>query len=85
MALKWQSQGAHRIHVVDLDGATSGEPQNLEIVRQIALSAMIPVQSSGGIRDLATIKRVLSAGVERVILGTAAVEDAAMLAEACQK
>ncbi len=84
-ALKWQSQGAHRIHVVDLDGAVAGEPQNLDIVRQIALSAMIPVQLGGGIRDLATIKQVLSAGVERVILGTAAVEDEVMLAEACDK
>lgn len=84
-ALKWQSQGAHRIHVVDLDGAASGEPQNLDAVRQIALSAMIPVQLGGGIRDLATIKRVLSAGVERVILGTAAVEDPALLSEACDK
>ena len=85
MALKWQSQGAHRIHVVDLDGAASGELQNLEIVRQIALSAMIPVQLGGGIRDLETIKRVLSVGVERVILGTAAIENPAMLGEACQK
>ncbi len=85
VALKWQSKGAHRIHVVDLDGAKSGEPQNLEIVRQIALSAMIPVQMGGGIRDIETIKRVLSAGIERVIIGTAAVEDEEMLKEACQK
>ena len=85
MALKWQSQGAHRIHVVDLDGAAAGEPQNLDVVRQIALSALVPVQLGGGIRDLATIRQVLSAGVERVILGTAAVEDSDMLAEACQR
>ena len=85
MALKWQSQGAHRIHVVDLDGAAYGEPQNLEVVRQIALSALVPVQLGGGIRSLETIKRVLSNGVERAILGTAAVEDTAMLEKACEK
>ena len=84
-ALKWQSRGAHRIHVVDLDGAAAGEPQNLDIVRQIALSVLVPVQLGGGIRDLATIKRVLSTGVERAILGTAAVEDPALLTEACQR
>ena len=84
-ALRWQSRGAHRIHVVDLDGAAAGEPQNLDIVRQIALSVLVPVQFGGGIRDLATIKRVLSAGVERAILGTAAVEDPALLTEACQR
>ena len=55
------------------------------MVRQIALSALIPVQLGGGIRDLATIKRVLSTGIERVVLGTAAVEDAALLTEACDK
>lgn len=85
MALRWQSQGAHRIHVVDLDGAASGEPQNLDVISQIATAVMVPVQLGGGIRDIETIKKVLSAGVERVILGTAAVENEEMLKEACQK
>ncbi len=85
IALKWQSLGAHRIHVVDLDGAASGEPQNLDIVRQITMSVLIPVQLGGGIRDLVTMKQVLSAGIERVILGTSAVEDQTMLIEACRR
>ena len=84
MALKWQSLGAPRLHVVDLDGAAAGEPRNLEVVRQIADAALVPVQVGGGIRTLETIRDMLQAGVDRVILGTAAVEEGRMLAEACR-
>jgi phosphoribosylformimino-5-aminoimidazole carboxamide ribotide isomerase len=83
-ALKWQSMGAPRLHVVDLDGAASGEIRNLEIIKNIAKAILIPVEMGGGIRDLATIKSLLKDGIERVILGTAAVEDPALVIEACR-
>ena len=85
VAVKWQSQGASRIHIVDLDGAAFGEPQNLEIARQITDITLLPTQLGGGIRTLETIKEVLTAGIERVILTTAAVEDPDMLKQACHR
>lgn len=85
VGMKWQSLGAPRLHIVDLDGAQTGKPQNLEIARQISDGALIPTQLGGGIRDLDTIEQVLKAGIERVILGTAAVEDPELLKEACRR
>jgi phosphoribosylformimino-5-aminoimidazole carboxamide ribotide isomerase len=77
--------GAPRLHVVDLDGAASGEIRNLEIIRDIARAILIPVQLGGGIRDIETIEALLKAGIERVILGTAAVEDPRLVTEACHR
>ncbi len=85
MALKWQSMGAPRLHIVDLDGAATGEMVNFNVISQIAQAATIPVQLGGGIRDIATIKKLLSAGIDRVILGTAAVENPGLVKEACDK
>ncbi len=85
MALKWQSMGASRIHIVDLDGAATGEPVNLEIIKNIASAAMIPTQLGGGLRDIDTIQRMLSLGIERVILGTVAVENPKLVEEACKR
>jgi len=85
MALKWQSMGASRLHIVDLDGAASGEIGNLDIIRDIARALLIPVQMGGGIRSLDTIEILLKSGVERVILGTAAVEDPKLVSEACRR
>ncbi len=85
VALKWQAKGASRLHVVDLDGAAAGEMRNIEIIREIARAILIPVQLGGGIRSLETIKKVLKEGVERVVLGTAAVENAELVTEACRK
>ncbi|MFZ5753527.1 MAG: 1-(5-phosphoribosyl)-5-[(5-phosphoribosylamino)methylideneamino]imidazole-4-carboxamide isomerase [Bacillota bacterium] len=73
MAQLWEERGARRLHVVDLDGAFTGTPQNLEIVKQMVESVRIPIQLGGGIRSLETVKKVLDAGVDRVILGTAAI------------
>jgi len=84
VALKWQSLGAPRLHVVDLDGAASGESRNLEIVQEIARALLIPAQLGGGIRELGTIRDLLKAGIERVILGTAAVENPGLVKEACR-
>jgi phosphoribosylformimino-5-aminoimidazole carboxamide ribotide isomerase len=82
-ALRWQSMGPPRLHIVDLDGAAAGKPGNLEIIRNIAVAMLIPTQLGGGIRDIDTVKELLSAGLDRVILGTAAVEDTEFIKEAC--
>jgi len=76
--------GASRLHIVDLDGAASGEICNLDIIKEIASALLIPTQLGGGIRNIETIEKILKAGVERVILGTAAVEDPALVVEACR-
>lgn len=77
--------GAPRLHIVDLDGAASGEILNLKIIRDIAGAMLIPVQLGGGVRDIETIEALLKAGIERVILGTAAVEDPQLIATACKR
>jgi phosphoribosylformimino-5-aminoimidazole carboxamide ribotide isomerase len=84
-ALRWQSMGPPRLHIVDLDGAATGKPGNMELIRNIAVAMLIPTQLGGGIRDVATLKELLSAGLDRVILGTAAVEDTEFVKEACSK
>ena len=73
------------MHVVDLDGAASGELGNLDIITEIASTLLIPTQVGGGIRYLDTVEELLKVGVERVILGTSAVEDPALVKEACDK
>ncbi len=75
MAIKWQEQGASRLHIVDLDGARMGAPHNIETIKKIAEALSIPVQLGGGIRTLDTAKKVLDAGVQRVIVGTSAALD----------
>lgn len=69
-ALRWQQEGAKRLHVVDLDGARVGMPQNVDVIRQIVRRVSIPVQLGGGIRNAEVIERMLNVGVTRVILGT---------------
>jgi phosphoribosylformimino-5-aminoimidazole carboxamide ribotide isomerase len=83
MARRWEQEGAQWLHVVDLDGAFSREPRNKDAVLAIVNSVSIPVQVGGGIRSLATIQEYLQFGVGRVILGTAALRDPQLLAEAC--
>ncbi len=85
VALEWQSLGAPRLHIVDLDGAATGELCNLDIIKEIASAVLVPTQLGGGIRQLETIEQLLKAGIERVILGTAAVEDPELIKEACRK
>lgn len=75
VARRWESEGARRIHVVDLDGARAGEPRNLDVARRIADAVGVPVQMGGGVRDLDAVRQVLSAGVQRVMLGTVAVRN----------
>ncbi|MFC2066452.1 1-(5-phosphoribosyl)-5-[(5-phosphoribosylamino)methylideneamino]imidazole-4-carboxamide isomerase [Chloroflexota bacterium] len=85
VALKWQSLGAPRIHIVDLDGAATGELRNLDIIKDIASAVLVPTQLGGGIRDIETVEKVLKAGIERVILGTSAVENPGLVKEACHR
>lgn len=85
VAIRWQSLGATRLHMVDLDGAAEGKSVNNDIIRNIAVAMLIPTQLGGGVRDIATVMELLSAGIERVILGTAAVEDSDFVREVCKK
>ena len=85
VAQLWQESGARYLHLVDLDGAFAGSPQNFEIVEQIVQAVDIPVELGGGIRDLPTVERLLSSGVSRVILGTAAIKNPELILSACGK
>lgn len=82
MAQRWASMGARRVHVVDLDGARDGQQSNAAIVRGVAGALDVPVQTGGGIRTMQTIEATLGAGVDRVVIGTAAVKDPAFLRDA---
>jgi phosphoribosylformimino-5-aminoimidazole carboxamide ribotide isomerase len=75
MAARWESEGAARIHLVDLDGAKSGRPVNVESVKRIVETIKVPCQLGGGIRDQATIDTWLDAGLDRVVVGTQALRD----------
>jgi phosphoribosylformimino-5-aminoimidazole carboxamide ribotide isomerase len=77
MAAHWESEGATRIHLVDLDGAKAGRPVNVEAVRAILDRVSVPCQLGGGVRDEKTIASWLDAGLERVIVGTQALKDPA--------
>ena len=74
-ARRWAGEGAEFLHVVDLDGARAGAPRNLEAVRRIAAAVECPIQVGGGLRDAASVDAVLTAGAERVVIGTAALRD----------
>ena len=80
-AQRWVTAGARALHVVDLDGARSGEPVNLEHVRRIATEVGVPVQVGGGLRNHDAVARILDAGATRVVLGTAAFRDVDFLDE----
>jgi phosphoribosylformimino-5-aminoimidazole carboxamide ribotide isomerase len=73
------------LHIVDLDGAAKGQPGNLSIIKDLANALLVPTQLGGGIRQMERIKELLKAGIERVILGTAAVEDPKLVEEACHR
>jgi phosphoribosylformimino-5-aminoimidazole carboxamide ribotide isomerase len=85
VALAWQEQGAPRLHLVDLDGAASGRPANLEAIAAIVRRLDIPVQVGGGIRDAETAEILLSTGVSRIVIGTAAVEEPSLVEALCRK
>ncbi len=84
-AKKWFDLGARRLHLVDLDGAFSGKPMNLNAIKEIIseIGQKIPIQLGGGIRSLDTIEKFLDSGLDSVIIGTAAITQPGFLHEAC--
>jgi len=82
VALNWQDKGASRLHIVDLDGARSGVPQNTDVIRAMVASLNIPVQVGGGIRTIEDCECLLEVGVDRVIFGTAAIQNHELINEA---
>ncbi len=85
MASHWVKNGAHRLHLVDLDGARSGEPGNVASIREILAAVQVPCQLGGGVRDEATIVTWLELGVWRVVIGTKALKDPGWFREMCRK
>ncbi|TFB21711.1 1-(5-phosphoribosyl)-5-[(5-phosphoribosylamino)methylideneamino]imidazole-4-carboxamide isomerase [Filobacillus milosensis] len=85
MAKRWVEQGAQYLHVVDLDAAKGDPTNNLEVIRQIVNVIDVPIQVGGGIRSKGRIKELLDLGVERVILGTAAVKEPNFVREIVQE
>ena len=75
MAQKWESEGAKTLHIVDLDGAKSGQLANYDVIERIVSSVSIPIQVGGGIQSEEIAAKVLAAGVKRIIIGTLALED----------
>lgn len=84
VARHWVDQGITRLHVVDLDGAKAGHPVNLSTITAIAAAIDIPIQVGGGLRDRQSVAELLDRGVQRVILGTIAVEQPNLVTQLCQ-
>ena len=84
-AAKFKDYGYKNLHIVDLDGALNGETVNLEIIREIVVKFDLKIEIGGGIRNLESIQKYTDAGVEKVILGSAAIKDKNFLKEACEK
>ena len=85
MARKWVNLGAQRLHLVDLDGALTGETVNLDIIQEIIKKFNLKIEVGGGVRSIDNIQKYTDAGVEKVILGSAAIKEKNFLKEACQK
>ena len=84
-AEKYKEHGFLNLHIVDLDGALTGETVNLDIVQEIVKKFDLKIEVGGGIRNMDSIKKYTDAGVEKVILGSAAIKDKNFLKEACKK
>lgn len=84
-AQKWESYGAKVLHVIDLDGAFTGSQKNFKSISGIRQSVRMTIQVGGGIRNIATVDRLISAGINSVIIGTSAVENSEFVIEACNK
>ena len=82
---KYKDHGFKNLHIVDLDGALTGETVNLDIIKEIVSKFDLKIELGGGVRNFESIKRYTDAGVEKVILGSAAIKDKNFLKEACQK
>lgn len=84
MAMKFEQLGAEYLHIVDLDGARFGKPQNIAAISEMAVKLGIPIQLGGGIRSIEMIEIILCRGIQRVILGTSAVKDPELVKKAMQ-
>ena len=84
-AKRWETMGAKVLHVVDLDGAFTGSQKNLNRIIEIRKSVKMIIEVGGGIRDINTVDRLISAGINRVIIGTAVIEDPGFVTHACNK
>ena len=85
IAAHWASEGASRIHIVDLDGAKAGAPVHAELVAGIAESVVVSIQFGGGIKTIEAARLMASSGVGRIVIGTAAVEDASLVEQASRE
>jgi phosphoribosylformimino-5-aminoimidazole carboxamide ribotide isomerase len=85
IARLWQAKGARRIHVVDLDGAFNGMPQNLEVIKNIRATVDVPMEVGGGVRSLKTIDSLIEIGANYVIVGTLAVYNPDIIRQAVEK
>lgn len=85
MALHWESKGAERLHVIDLNGAITGKPVHLSLIKEIIRSVRVSVEVGGGIRDLTTIEDYLASGAKWIILGTTAFQNYSLVEGVCQK
>ncbi|MFN8532191.1 MAG: 1-(5-phosphoribosyl)-5-[(5-phosphoribosylamino)methylideneamino]imidazole-4-carboxamide isomerase [Dehalococcoidia bacterium] len=85
MAERWVAEGANRLHLVDLDGAAAGSPANQAAVRAIRAAVSVPIQLGGGLRTIEALERVFGDGIDRAIVGTAAIENPAFLHEAAAR
>ncbi|MBI5100507.1 MAG: 1-(5-phosphoribosyl)-5-[(5-phosphoribosylamino)methylideneamino]imidazole-4-carboxamide isomerase [Nitrospirae bacterium] len=84
-AVKWETAGARVLHIVDLDGAFTGKPANMDSILRIRKSVKMQIEVGGGIRDIVRVDKFLSAGIDRVIIGTSAIEDPGFVLEACRR
>ena len=82
---KYKDHGFKNLHIVDLDGALTGEPINIDIIKDIVVKFEIKIEIGGGVRNFETILKYINAGVDKVILGSAAIKDSNFLEEACKK
>jgi len=85
MARLWQEKGAQWLHLVDLDGAFCGTPKNMDVIKEIRQGVSIPIQIGGGIRDLNIVESLMEMGINRVIIGTMAINNPEMVAAACAR
>lgn len=85
VAKKWESLGARLIHIVDLDGAFTGNQRNIESIKEIRRVVTVDIEVGGGIRDIERIEMLLGLGINRVILGTVAIERPDLFIEACRR
>jgi phosphoribosylformimino-5-aminoimidazole carboxamide ribotide isomerase len=85
VAKQWLQEGATRLHLVDLDGAKQGKPVNWQAIEAIVKAVSVPVQVGGGLRDRACVAQLIDRGVDRVILGTVAVEEPQLVTQLCEE